>query len=198
MQDLFTGRASKWPFVNTSTVSTNLAIPGVIHMRSPWTLSTIETAIFIGLMLGLAGADLGLGYRLRQPAYGWQIRALACSRSGLSALPIFGIGQLCPVSSKLIKRRASSEFSGAGLLRGLRRPFRRPNSSDMPASQIPIRRYVFSAEMVQRSDRTSGPRHDFRKPAGSPISSGMSAASKSMLRTGRSPRALGMAFCLDV
>jgi hypothetical protein len=25
-------------------------------MRSPWTLSTIETAIFIGLVLGLAGA----------------------------------------------------------------------------------------------------------------------------------------------
>ena len=30
--------------------------PGVIHMRSPWTLSTIEAVIFSALVLGLAGA----------------------------------------------------------------------------------------------------------------------------------------------
>ena len=31
-------------------------VPGVIHMRNPWTLSTIETLLFIGLVQVLAGA----------------------------------------------------------------------------------------------------------------------------------------------
>jgi hypothetical protein len=31
-------------------------VPEVIHMRTPWTLSTIEAAIFLGLVLVLAGA----------------------------------------------------------------------------------------------------------------------------------------------
>jgi hypothetical protein len=33
-------------------------IDGVIHMRSPWTLSTFEAVIFSGLVLGLSGAAL--------------------------------------------------------------------------------------------------------------------------------------------
>ena len=35
-------------------------------MHAPWTLSTIEAAIFFGMVLALAGVGMGLRHRLAQ------------------------------------------------------------------------------------------------------------------------------------
>jgi hypothetical protein len=57
--NLFTGSGSKKSFHNPLKSLEYLVggrfIDGVIHMRTPWTLSTLEAVIFSGLVLGLSG-----------------------------------------------------------------------------------------------------------------------------------------------
>jgi hypothetical protein len=59
---LFTGPARK-KFLHNLLKSleyftAGMVINGVIHMRTPWTLSTLEAMIFSGLVLGLSGAAM--------------------------------------------------------------------------------------------------------------------------------------------
>jgi hypothetical protein len=61
-RQLFTGSGPKKPFHNPlkslEYFTRGAVFDGVIHMHTPWTLSTLGTVLFCGLVVSLSGAGI--------------------------------------------------------------------------------------------------------------------------------------------